>query len=188
MPPKVKITNKEIREAGLKLVQKDGANALNARSIATVLNCSTQPIFSNFATMDELQNAITNAAYEHYLSFLKSEAEAGKYPQYKAFGMAYIRFAKDEPELFRLLFMCDRNDKELIPTVDFTTSVEIIMNTNKVTRETAELMHLEMWSCVHGIAVMLATSFVKLEWKLIDNMLSDIYRGLRTTHLPEEKQ
>ena len=38
MPPKVKITKKEIIEAGLKLVQKDGANALNARSIATVLN------------------------------------------------------------------------------------------------------------------------------------------------------
>ena len=188
MPPKVKITKKEIIEAGLKLVQKDGANALNARSIATVLNCSTQPIFSNFATMDELQNAITNAAYEHYLSFLKSEAEAGKYPQYKAFGMAYIRFAKDEPELFKLLFMCDRNNKELTPTVDFTTSVEIIMNTNKVTRETAELMHLEMWSCVHGIAVMLATSFVKLEWELIDNMLSDIYKGLRATHLHEEKR
>ena len=108
-----------------------------------------------------------------------NSAECGKYPQYKAFGMAYIRFAREERELFKLLFMCDRGDQPFVPTQDFDASVNIIMKANGVTKERAELMHLEMWSCVHGIAVMTATSFLTLEEELISDMISDVYHGVR---------
>ena len=188
MPPKVKITRKDIIETALELVRRDGVQAVNARNIAAALDCSTQPVFSNFASMDELQKTVLSAAHELYLGFLKSEAESGKYPQYKAFGMAYIRFAKEEKELFKLLFMRDRKGEEIIPTSDFEASIEIIMNSNNITKEKAELMHLEMWSCVHGIGTMLATSFLSLEWALISNMLTDVYQGIRARHLPQEEQ
>jgi len=101
--------------------------------------------------------------------------------------MAYIRFANEENELFKLLFMCDRQGRELIPTSDFNQSVEIIMKANGVTKEKAELMHLEMWVSVHGIATMLATSFLSLEWELISNMLTDLYQGIRARHTEEDK-
>ena len=102
MPPKVKITKNDIIHATLGLIRKEGAGALNARNIATALGCSTQPIFSNFATMEELHGAVTKAAYRLYLDFSKREEESGKYPQYKSMGMAYIGFAKEEKELFKL--------------------------------------------------------------------------------------
>ena len=185
MPPKVKITKKEIIETGVELIRKEGAGAINARNIASALGCSTQPIFSNFSTMEELFIAVNGAAHEKYLEFLKNEVESEKYPKYKAFGMAYVRFAKEEKELFKLLFMCDRQNKDLTPTEDFEKSVEIIMNVNGVTKEKAELIHLEMWTFVHGIATMLATSFLPLEWELISDMVSDVYQGLRSRHLSE---
>lgn len=187
MPPKVKITKDEIIKTAVELVRANGEGALNARAIAAVLNCSTQPIFSNFTIMEDLQKATIAAAYEIYLHFLKREAESGKYPQYKSFGMAYIRFAKEEKELFKLLFMCNRGGKELTPTLDFDASIEMIMNANGITREKATLMHLEMWACVHGIGAMLATSFLSLEWELISDMLSDVYQGIRARHLTEGK-
>ena len=186
MPPKVKVTKEEIIQAALNLIRENGENTINARSIAGAMNCSTQPIFSNFVTMDELQETVIAAAYDLYLDFLKKEADRGEYPQYKAFGMAYIRFAKEEKELFKLLFMCDRGGKELTPTADFNASVEIIMKSNGITRQKAELMHLEMWTCVHGIATMLATSFIDLDWKLISDMITDVYQGVRTRHLSKE--
>ena len=111
MPPKVKISKEEIVKTALDLVRESGEEALNARAIAAALNCSTQPIFSNFATMEDLQEAVSFAAYNHYLGFLKHEAERGEYPTYKSFGMAYIRFAKEEKELFKFLFMCDRSNE-----------------------------------------------------------------------------
>ena len=58
MPPKVRISKKDIVTAAVALVRKDGVQAINARNIASALNCSTQPVFSNFATMDDLRNAV----------------------------------------------------------------------------------------------------------------------------------
>lgn len=187
MPPKVKITKEDIIKTAVELVRTNGEEAINARAIAAALGCSTQPVFSNFATMDELQEAVIVASYDRYFDFLKAEAESGKYPQYKSFGMAYIRFAKEEQELFKLLFMRDRKGQELTATPDFEASIEIIMQANGITREKARLMHLEMWTCVHGIGTMLATSFLSLEWELISDMLSDVYQGIRARHLSEVK-
>lgn len=189
MPPKVKITKEDIINTAIILVRERGESAINARAVANALNCSTQPVFSNFSSMDLLREAVVKKAYEIYLDFLKKEFESGKYPQYKAFGMAYIRFAKEEKSLFRLLFMCDRSEKEMIPTGDFDDSVEIIMQANRLTRERATLMHVEMWSFVHGIATMLNTDFVEFDWELISEMLSDAYQGIRARHLSltEEK-
>ena len=183
MPPKIKVTKAEIINAAVALVRENGAEALNARAVAAALASSTQPIFSNFQTMEDLERATVAAAYEIYLNFIKSEIEGGKYPQYKSMGMAYIRFAKEEKELFKLLFMCDRTGESFTPTLDFDASVEIIMTANGISKEKATLMHLEMWACVHGIGTMLATSFLSLDWDLIGDMLTDIYQGVRARHL-----
>jgi AcrR family transcriptional regulator len=180
MPPKVKITKKDIIETTLSLVREGGAEAINARGIANALNCSTQPIFSNFESMEELERLVFSAAYENYLGFIASELKSEKYPPYKAYGMAYIRFAKEEKELFKLLFMCDRQGEELAPSSDFESAVEMIMKTNGCSREVANLMHLEMWACVHGIATMMATSFLELDFELVSRMVTDVYQGLRT--------
>ena len=185
MPPKVKITKEDIVKTAVGLVRESGEAAINARSVAAALNCSTQPVFSNFKTMEELHEATVMAAYEIYLDYLKNEAESGQYPQYKAFGMAYIRFAEEEKELFKLLFMRERQGKDIVPTLDFDASVEIIMKANGVTGEKASLMHLEMWTCVHGIGTMLATSFLSLDRELISNMLTDVYQGIRARHVSE---
>ncbi|MBR3893575.1 MAG: TetR/AcrR family transcriptional regulator [Clostridia bacterium] len=175
-------------QTALDLVRADGEGAINARAIAAALQCSTQPIFSNFRTMEDLQEAVVAASYEIYLAFLRREAEGGKYPQYKSFGMAYIRFAEEEKELFKLLFMRDRRGEHLVPTKDFDASITLIMNANGITREKAERMHLEMWTCVHGIGTMLATSFLSLDRELISEMLTDVYQGIRARHLSEENE
>ena len=187
MPPKVKITKENIIEKAFELLRGCGGAVINARSIAASLGSSTQPIFSNFATMEELKEALVEAAYSHYLSFLEKESASGKYPVYKSFGMAYIRFAKEEKELFKFLFMRDRRGGDFSPTSDFEASVEMIMSANGISREKAELMHLEMWACVHGIAAMSATSFLELDEELISTMISDVYQGIRAKQTSEEK-
>lgn len=188
MPPKVKITRDDIIKTALELVRKSGTEAINARAVAASLNCSTQPVFSNFQTMWELQLALIGAAYERYIGFIKNEVDSGKYPKYKAYGMAYVRFAKDERELFKLLFMRDRTGEDMSPSPDFEAAVQMIMEANGVTPEVARLMHLEIWACVHGIGAMLATSFLTLDRELISDMLTDVYQGIRKRHLPEDKQ
>ena len=188
MPPKVKIAREEIVNAALEMIRQDGEASANARSIAAVLGCSTQPIFSNFATMEELRGAVIDTAYECYLGFIQSEVKSGKYPQYKASGMAYIRFAREERELFRLLFMRDRTEEDTSPSPDFEDAAKAIATANGMTIEAARLLHLEMWSCVHGIGTMLATSFLTLDEELVSRMLTDVYLGTLARFLKEEKR
>ena len=108
MPPKIKITKERIIEASLLLVRRGGEEALNARSLANELGISTQPIFSNFENMDALRNAVLEKANGIYSSYIEEAVTGGKYPPYKASGMGYISFAINEPRLFRMLFMRER--------------------------------------------------------------------------------
>ena len=186
MPPKVRVSKEDILRATLEIIRQGGEDAVNARSIADALECSTQPIFREFSSIDELVSQTKKVAYSTYIGFIENEVASEKYPAYKAFGMAYIRFAKEEKELFKLLFMCDRTGSADVSSEDFEKSVEMIMSTNGFSREKAERMHLEMWSAVHGIGVMMATSFLELDFNIVSGMLSDMYHGLRTVHATQE--
>ena len=164
MPPKVKTTKDEILKAALGIVRKGGAQALNARALADALGCSTQPVFSNYPGMDEL----------------RAGAKRSDVPKYKAFGLAYIEFAKEERELFRLLFMCDRSGgKKEEDTETLDRMADIISSAVGISRDEAYVFHLEMWIYVHGIASMIATSYLEWDEAFISRALSDAYAGLK---------
>ena len=103
--------------------------------------------------MDELRAAVKEKANILDQNYLATDMSAGKYPPYKASGMAYIRFAREEKELFKLLFMCDRShetvrdDRESIRPI-----IDIIKKNLGLDEERAFLFHMEMWIFVHGIA------------------------------------
>ena len=169
MPPKIKVTKENILSA-----------AVNARALAKKLGSSTQPIFSNYTSMEELKQEVIKSAEGIYKNYLNADMEKGEYPPYKASGMSYIRFAGEQQELFKLLFMRDRTDEQIPDSFDgINPIIEIIQRNTGLDRKAAELLHLEMWSCVHGIAVMTATGFLKLDTVTVSQMLTDIYSGLK---------
>ena len=180
MPPKIKVTKENILSAAVELVRECGAEALNARALAKKLGSSTKPIFSNYTSMEELKQEVIKSAEGIYKNYLNADMEKGEYPPYKASGMSYIRFAGEQQELFKLLFMRDRTDEQIPDSFDgINPIIEIIQRNTGLDRKAAELLHLEMWSCVHGIAVMTATGFLKLDTVTVSQMLTDIYSGLK---------
>lgn len=181
MPPKAKVTKPEIIQASVDLVRENGASALNARSLASKLGISTQPIFSNYTSMDALKEEVISAAGELYQSFIAQDIQSGNYPAYKASGMAYIRFAKEETELFKLLFMRDRSDELITENAEELKPIlQLIQANTGLDEQHASLFHLEMWITVHGIATMIATSYLELDWDMISRILTDSYEGLKT--------
>ena len=180
MPPYAKVSKEDILAAALFILKKHGADAINARALANRIGCSTQPIFSNFSNMEDLKYELLNACAKRYRTYLKQELILERYPEYKASGMAYIRFAKEEKELFKMLFMRDRSGEPLPNEWDMGENIEkIVHNSTGLEGSTMQLFHLEMWAYVHGIAVMFATGFLDLEWDLVSKMLSDAYMGMR---------
>lgn len=186
MAPKTKVLKNDIISAAVDIVRRSGSDAINARNIASYLNCSTQPIFSHFNSMDELRLAVVEKASELCESYIKAETESGKYPVYKASGMAYIRFAREEKELFKLLYMRDRTGEITPDSDELDDKMQAIVQDNTgLEKDQAGMFHLEMWAFVHGIATMLATSFVDLETELISRMLTDAYLGLKKQYETE---
>ncbi len=187
MAPKIKVQKSDIIAAALQIVRTQGHQALNARNLAAALGCSTQPIFSNFANMEELRLAVTEAAESLFQTFLDREIATGKHPAYKASGMAYIRFAREEKKLFQLLYMRDRTAEAIPEDTSLSRQMEGMVRENTGLEQTdSKLFHLEMWSFVHGIAAMLATDYLELPQALISQMLTDAYQGLRQRHEKEK--
>ena len=180
MPPKVKITRDDIINATVRLVRENGECAINARAIAQSLSCSTQPIFSNFSTMDELKKAVMDSAEKLYDEYTKREIDNALYPHYKAHGMAYIRFAKEEKELFKFLYMRDRSNEDTRHSKALFNKMEDeVHSITGLDGDDATLFHLEIWAYVHGIAAMFATSYLDLDWELVSKMITDAYQGLK---------
>lgn len=180
MPPRIKVTDEEIVRAAVDIVRKSGAQAINARAVASLLNCSTQPVFSNFATMEALRLAVIKRAEQLCREYIDREVARGEYPAYKASGMAYIRFAREEKELFKLLYMRDRSDEPDGEESELLEQMESMVQKNTgLSAMEVSLFHLEMWAYVHGIATMFATGYLDLDWELVSRMLTDSYQGLR---------
>lgn len=188
MPPKGKFTREEIVDAALQITRERGLSAVTARGLGARLGVSAKPIFGLFRNMEEVQGEVMKAAYALYRRYLREDMESGRYPPYKASGMAYIRFAREEKELFRLLFMRDRSRE--LPEQDpeeWEQLIALIQKNTGISRESAVLLHLEMWFYVHGIAAMLATSYSDWDEALISRALSDGYLGILERHREEKE-
>ena len=153
---------------------------LNARAIAKKLGVSTQPIFSNFKNMEDLKMEIVRKASCLYFAMLEEEEKSGKYPPYKARGMGYIRFAKEEKNLFRLLFMDKRSSNVKFPTDDASKEIGLISDSLSFSEDKASRMHALLWFFVHGIASLIVTESLELSEEDISAALTDTYLGLKS--------
>lgn len=180
MPPRFKFTKEEITNAALNVTRKEGFSGLTARELAAELGCSVKPIFGLFKNMEEVQQAVMKSADALYQSYLKEDMEKGEYPPYKASGMAYIRFAKNEKELFKLLFMRDRSHEKIEENwEEIRPLLDLIQQATGLSEEDAYLFHLETWLYVHGIATMMATSYLKWDDAFICKAMTDAFMGLK---------
>lgn len=180
MPRKHLFTREQIVEAALALTREQGIGALTARALGQRLGTTAKPIFGQFASMEEVQCAVRQEAQRLYEAYLREDMQAGRYPPYKASGMSYIRFAREEQELFWLLFMRDRSGEAAIDDRESVRPLlDIIQRNLGLCEDEAVLFHSEMWLFVHGIAVAVATNYLPWDEETVSRMLTDMYMGLR---------
>ena len=177
MPPKAKVTKEKILEAALNIVRRDGASKLNARSVAKELNCSTQPIFSFYKSMEELKNDLMITANDYNDKYVLDYIQRMDILPYKASGMAYIQFAKDEKELFKFLFMNEKKNTQMWES-EHGYIIEMVMASTGLDKAIATKFHLQMWLFVHGIATFSVTSCLEMSEEQIHEFLDCIYFGV----------
>ena len=159
MAPKNKFTRKEMVAAAVRVVQKRGAAALTAKSLAEELGTSTQPVFTCFGTMEALKAEVYVAAerlFDEYLTKGLKEKIS-----FFGFGTQYIRFARKEPELYRLLFLMRQEDMGNGAFSAMRHMRELVrpslMDTYHISAQEADRYFRDLWLVVHSLAALIVT-------------------------------
>ncbi|MBP0966980.1 MAG: WHG domain-containing protein [Oscillospiraceae bacterium] len=161
MPPKAKIIAEMIAEAGMQLVRESGIAALNIRSVAKRLGCSTQPVMYHYHTAEALKAAVFAQADAFHTAFLMQEPAAGE-EQLLGIGLRYIRFAAEECNLFRFLFQSgmlpDTPLGALIAAPENLPLLDAVAAAAGLTQKQAEDVFAQLFMTVHGCAALLANN------------------------------
>ena len=171
-----KIHKEDIIDVSLKIIRNDGIQGLNARRIAKELGCSTQPIFYYYESMDDIKTDALKKISEIFdESIIKSNYDR---VVYKDIGINYIRFAKNEPVFFKLLFNSDANQKtmDFIELTGLSDKIfQVIYKQTGLSCEEIKNFHFKMWLYVNGIANLVANNTCEFNDGQIQKLLEDQY-------------
>ena len=180
MPPKAKITKDMIIEEAFQIARKEGANKITARHIAEKLNCSTQPVLYHFATVEEIKADVYRQADEYHTAYLMGSESAYEDPML-TIGMNYIRFAKEESHLFRLLFQSNEFSgvtlMDLVRLEELQPMIQVLAKEADVTSEKAKEIFSTLAVYVHGYASLFANNEMIYDEKLLIQSLTNVFYG-----------
>ena len=128
MPARAKVTKEMIVDAAFAIAREAGVERINARTVSERLHCSTQPVMYHFATMEALKRTVYAKADLYHSEYLMNMKKPPKGAAL-GIGMNYIRFAIEEPHLFRFLFQSDYfNGKTLLELFHTQLGVKTLLD------------------------------------------------------------
>ena len=182
MPPKAKFTKEEITEAAFNIVRTDGLDALTSRELGVRLGSSARPIFTVFRNMEEVQQAVVDAAKTLYKEYVSKGLRA-EHP-FKGVGTQYILFSVNEPKLFQLLFMTERPQvpdlSGVLPLIEdsYEEILVSIQDDYGIDAVFAEKLYRHLWIYTHGIATLCATRMCRFTDTEISSMITEVFASI----------
>lgn len=181
MPTNVRITKDMILDTAFDIARSGGLKDVSNREIASRLGCSIRPIYYQFKNTDELKGELYAKIEKYFYTYLMDNMR-DDIPPYKQVGINYIRFAKEESHLFRILFMSETN---LLPMGfvtkdedDFRKLAKFIKFSTKLSDDDIKTFHVRMWLFAHGIASLVASNTLVFSDTQIEKLLSYEFQAL----------
>lgn len=178
MPPTVRFTRDAVLHAACQLMRREGMEALNARAIAKELGGSTQPIFRLFTNMKDLHRELILYVARQFQAHAEADMAQSDSP-YIQLCTTYLLYGRDEPELFKLLFMRDRvSEGQYSDQTNFDLVFNIIKKETPLDDETALRFFERTWLFIHGLAVCIATKYIPCQdERYLISMVKEAYNA-----------
>lgn len=178
MPPTVRFTRDAVLHAACQLMRREGMEALNARAIAKELGGSTQPIFRLFTNMEDLHRELILYVARQFQVHAEADMAQSDSP-YIQLCTTYLLYGRDEPELFKLLFMRDRvSEGQYSDQTNFDLVFNIIKKETSLDDETALRFFERTWLFIHGLAVCIATKYIPCQdERYLISMVKEAYNA-----------
>ncbi|MFI1464570.1 TetR/AcrR family transcriptional regulator [Nocardia carnea] len=154
----------EIITATRELLERTGSvEAVSIRAVAGMVGVSAPSIYRHFADKDALIEAAVAEVFEALNTAMQSAVDPADSPplRLRRLGLAYVRFALDHPEQYRLATIPTHTHGavDLVLTSGafrfFATTVEEAMAAGLIDRGDPTPLVLELWAAAHGIASLL---------------------------------
>ena len=111
MPPRPKVSRDEIINAAYEIMEESGIEAVVAREVGKKLGTTTGPIFTFFSGMDELKEEVYQRGLRGVTEYLEDAIEYK--PAFKEFGLRWIRYAKEHPHVYSMVFLMEGPQREV---------------------------------------------------------------------------
>ena len=176
MPKKPTTTKEDMIEGAFRLIREKGHEALTVRNLASFLGCSTQPIMYQFPDTDVLKDLTYRKAASFHSEYILTGTDL------LDIGVRYIRFAREEPQLFRFLFQSGRFSglslEDLIMAPETAEVLAAVSSEEELSAEEAAAFFEPLVAVVHGYASLIANNAMKYDPDAIRNALMMIAEGI----------
>ena len=190
MPPRRKVTREEIVQAAVEVARRSGVGSVNARAVAAQLHCSTQPVMYHFATIDALKRAAYARVDRLHTQYLMN-ASPGRDPLL-GIGLNYIRFAVEEPHLFRFLFQSGyaqgKSLADMIDSDELNPVLDAMQEGLGMDRERTKAVFLTVALFTHGYASLIANNALEFDEALVSAHLERAFYGAVLAAAKEEEK
>jgi AcrR family transcriptional regulator len=155
----------EILDAATDLLLETGdARSVSIRSVAQRVRVTPPSIYLHFADKDALLDAVCARYFEKLDREMQRAAQEQTSPVnvLRAQGQAYVRFAIQTPELYRIATMAPwRSGRDIDVALDSSAfqhiraTVQALVDDGIRLQDDPSTIALELWTAVHGVAAML---------------------------------
>lgn len=156
MPRSVQISKEKILTAALDILIREGYSAVNIKSVAKELKCSTQPIAWQFGNMDNMREVLTQEAVA-YTNQKMIPTSTNCIEAFWQIGYAYINLAFDTPNLFRFVYMgesknyCRGGFNSILTDKGNAVLIDKLYQYLNISKEQADMLVQRMIVYTHGI-------------------------------------
>ena len=179
MPPKTRVTGEMIVQAAVEVVRRHGFESINARTVSGQLHCSTQPVMYHFSTIGNLKKAAYRRVNQLHTEYMMT-ARPGEDP-ILAIGMNYIRFAVEEPQLFRFLFQSGYAEEnsllEMVDSGELLPVLTAMQQGSGLSMRGTRQVFITVAMFAHGYASIIANNHLEFDEKLIAGHLERTWNG-----------
>ncbi|MDC7126506.1 MAG: TetR family transcriptional regulator [Spirochaetales bacterium] len=156
MPPKEKYNKEIILETALEIARAEGLEKVSVRNIASKIGCSTQPIYSSFDSVTELEKELIIKIKTYAQKKILEHEENDEHEKFLAIGMGYFLFSKTEPQLFNALFTKNKWEWSFSAEDPFFKPILEKMKTDNALKEMDNKILLDLFRDMliytHGLA------------------------------------
>jgi AcrR family transcriptional regulator len=188
MPPKIRITKDMIIQAAVEVARQSGHENINARTVSEQLHCSTQPVMYHFSTIDAMKRAAYARVDQMHTEYMMTVS-----PQRDpllGIGLNYIRFAVEEPQLFRFLFQSGYvQENSLLEMIDSEALIPVLAAMQEgagLSMEKTKQVFLTVAMFAHGYASIIANNCLEYDEILAAKHLEHTWNGALLAAAREE--